>query len=144
MLMESSLVHVSLLFTQFPLSLEKALTFSLFLPCTLCILNSDTHEELTVILPFGTLVGIEYSLFLLMGFNFYQLTLMEALCGASSVAGVCKRLEQGEPASRLRRQEQWLLIVPRMQRHHRLCSKEHLPKCPKACSFSFIHGPLQS
>ena len=63
MLMESSLVHISLLFTQFPLSLEKALTFSLLFPCTLCILNSDIHEELAVILPFGTLVGIEYSLF---------------------------------------------------------------------------------
>ena len=43
--------------------LEKALTFSFFLPCTLYILHSNIHEKLTVILPFGAFVGTEYSLF---------------------------------------------------------------------------------
>ena len=83
--------------------------------------------------------------FLLMGFNFYQLTLMEArlwclLCGwclqaPGAIRACLPPVRAGAVAAN---------CVPRMQRHHRLCSKEHLPKCLTACSFPFIHGPSQS
>lgn len=65
------------------MSLEETLT-SLSLPCTLHILNyTQVHEKLSVLLPFGAFVTIEYS-------RFYRWDFIFVSC-AGSLLVVCAR-----------------------------------------------------